>query len=465
MPSLISDNRGQKYVDVMAALQTADVAAATPSQTMYSVLSKTNDSDVEQDMGAEAAQLDIDLAASYALLGAKFDVALRGYNSHVTKAGVTGGNFATLGAYLTSRGWRVPRILGDLLTDPMTLAASNVFPVETDLGAFVYGGSYVADTALVLASEAPARVVAEVTDAIGATDWVLSVRTADSGPSSPSSGALTVGGQTITVDDATDFPATGTIQIDSEEITITSTGRSATVICTDATRAANSTTAATHADNAVVRNVITYALTLPGTSALATQVDLESASVAETVLSEQTDVVVSGETDFAAGQHVIIIDDYYPRKLTADIAATATTITVEDTWPFEIDDVLLLYDDSTGESGDLTVNSIDRVAKTITFTGVVGGAYTMANSAHVRLKTAEDLGIGNNEVRILDSVTYDSSADETTLVLTADLENTFYTGGTVYLLVAKVIAVTTSSGGQSDDAVDITALPDRTIAS
>ena len=124
MPSLISDNRGQKYVDVMAALQTADVAAATPSQTMYSVLSKTNDSDVEQDMGAEAAQLDIDLAASYALLGAKFDVALRG--------------------------WRVPRILGDLLTDPMTLAASNVFPVETDLGAFVYGGSYVADTALVL---------------------------------------------------------------------------------------------------------------------------------------------------------------------------------------------------------------------------------------------------------------------------------------------------------------------------
>jgi len=464
MPSLISDNRGQKYIDVMAAAQTDDVAALTLSQTMYSILSATDDSDVEQDMGAEAVRLDLDIASSYALLGAKFDQAMRGYNSHVTKAGITGGNFASLSAYLTSRGWRMPRILADLLTAPMAPAASNVFPAETDLGAFVYGGSYAADTALVLASEGPARVVAEVTDAIGALDWVLDVRTADSGPASPLSVVLTAVGQTVTVDDASDFPATGTIQIDSEEITITSTGRSATVICTNATRGANSTTGAAHAVDAVVRNVITYEVTLSGLSAVETQVDIESADIAETVLSEQTDVVVDGETDFAAGQHVIIIDDYYPRKLTADVAAAGTVITVEDTWPFEIDDTLILYDDSTGASGDLTVNSIDRVAKTITFTGAVGGAYTTANSAHARLKTAESLERGNNEVRILDSVTYDSSADETTLVLTADLENTFYTGGTVYLLIAKIIAVTTDSGGQTADAVDLTAMPDRLIA-
>lgn len=465
MPSLISDNRGQKYVDVMAALQTADVAAVTPSQTLYSILSLTEDSDVETDMGPAAERLDVDLAASHVILGARFDLAMRGYNDHVTKAGVTGGDFATFGAYLTSRGWRLPRILADLLTDPFVVAASNVFPVETDLGAFVYGGSYAADTALALASEAPARVVAEVTDAIGGSDWVLDVKTADSGPASPLSEALTTDGQTVTVDDASDFPATGTVQVDSEEITITSTGRSATVICTNATRGVGGTDAAIHAEDAVVRNVSTYEVTLPGLSAVGTQLDIESADIVETILSEQTDVVVGGETDFLAGQHVIIIDDYYPRKLTADVAAVGTTITVEDTWPFVITDTLTLYDDSEGDSSDLTVESIDRVAKTITFTGAVGGAYTEANQAHVRLKTAEGLGRGNNEVRVLDSVTYDSSADETTFVLTADLENTFFTDATVCLLVAKVIAVTTSSGGNASDAADITALPDRTIAS
>ena len=72
-------------------------------------------------------------------------------------------------------------------------------------------------------------------------------------------GALTINAQTITLDSVWQFPTTGTLLIDSEQITYTGTNTANNTI-TGCTRGANSTTAATHTDNTAVYNYnsITY---------------------------------------------------------------------------------------------------------------------------------------------------------------------------------------------------------------
>ena len=72
-------------------------------------------------------------------------------------------------------------------------------------------------------------------------------------------GAITAGQTTITLDSVWQFPTTGTLLIDSEQITYTGTNTSNSTI-TGCTRGANSTVAATHTDNTAVYNYnsITY---------------------------------------------------------------------------------------------------------------------------------------------------------------------------------------------------------------
>jgi hypothetical protein len=72
-------------------------------------------------------------------------------------------------------------------------------------------------------------------------------------------GAITAIATTITLDSVWQFPTTGTLLIDSEQITYTGTNTANNTI-TGCVRGANSTTAATHADNATVYdyNSITY---------------------------------------------------------------------------------------------------------------------------------------------------------------------------------------------------------------
>ena len=66
-------------------------------------------------------------------------------------------------------------------------------------------------------------------------------------------GAITAVSSTITVDSVSQFPATGTLLIDSEQITYTTLNSSANTI-TGLTRGANGTVAAAHADNEEVYN-------------------------------------------------------------------------------------------------------------------------------------------------------------------------------------------------------------------
>jgi hypothetical protein len=72
-------------------------------------------------------------------------------------------------------------------------------------------------------------------------------------------GALTINATTITLDSVWQFPTTGTLLIDSEQITYTGTDTDSNTI-TGCTRGANSTVAATHTDNTAVYDYtsITY---------------------------------------------------------------------------------------------------------------------------------------------------------------------------------------------------------------
>lgn len=71
----------------------------------------------------------------------------------------------------------------------------------------------------------------------------------DVGARTQLNGAINNAVTTITVDDTTYFPSTGTLLIDSEQITYS--GKTSTTF-TGCTRGANSTTAASHSDNAAV---------------------------------------------------------------------------------------------------------------------------------------------------------------------------------------------------------------------
>ena len=99
--------------------------------------------------------------------------------------------------------------------------------------------------------------------AVGATNFPTSLDTVvelvevTNDASTQLNGALTINATTITVDSTSLFPSSGIITIDSENISYT--GKTATTF-TGCTRAAESTTAATHDDNATVELLITAAL-------------------------------------------------------------------------------------------------------------------------------------------------------------------------------------------------------------
>lgn len=471
--SLISDYVAWNGADAIAKLYQDAMAVLVPTPSLYDIYTYTEDEDVESNMLGAAEIVDVDMDQG-TTLSTLFEEVIDALLTHATTSGITGGGFADLNTYLgvatvLGRHYRMARDYADplrTLDGAAAISAANVFPRQTTIGTFAHGGSYAAGTALGLALTGPARMVAEVTGGIGAADWLVDVICVDSGPASPLASDLTADGQTIEVDDATDFPVAGTVQIDDELITITNTGRTGTVICTDATRAAGGTTAATHAEDAVVRTTVTRTVTMGNALITGGQVDMLQASIVGTSRSEQAVIAVTNPSaaGFAAGQQVLLKDDTYPRKLTSDLAYLdgyqlyGNQIVVEDTWPYDIGDIIVLHDDALGDN-TYVVYSVDRPNHTITVTTYIAQGYTTEQKAHIRLLTAEGLGRGNNEVGVIDSV--DDDAD--TITLEANLRNTYYLSGMVYLLVAKVAGVSTSSGGQANDALAIKALPDRTI--
>ncbi len=474
MPSLISDYVGWRGLDAVATLYRDGMAVLLPTPDLYDIYTYTEDVDVETAILAAAKACDEDMAAG-TTLSTTWENLINAILTHITMAGVSGGGFDDLDAYqgislTTGRHYRLSRYMANVmrtLDDAAALDAAGVFPLQTTLRTFVYGGTSAEGAALDLTLEGPARVVAQVTGSIGAANWNVDIVCVDSGPASPLATAMDASTQTVEVDDATDFPAAGTIQIDDELITITNTGRSGTVICTDATRAAGGSEAVAHVVDTVVRRSVTRTVLLALGSAVGDQTEILMAPIVGTSRSGQATVAVTNpETaGFVAGQQVLIVDDTYPRKLTTDLAYVdgyqlyGNQLVVEDTWPYDIGDQIVIHDDSLGDSATYTVYNKDRPAGVITVSAYIAQGFTTAQKAHIRLLTAEGIGRGNNEVATIDDV----SDDDDTITLDANLRNTYYTSGNVYLLIAKVVGISTSSGGQAADAVSAIAQPDRTI--
>ncbi len=473
MNSLISDYVGWRLSDAIAKLYRDGMTVLVPTVDLYDILTYTEDEDVETAMLGAAEGADSDMAAG-TTLSSIWDELIEALITQVTESGTVGGGFDDLDAYqgiaaATGRHYRMSRDFANPLrtnNGADAIAAVGVYPLITTLGTFAHGGSSVAGTALGLTLEGPARMVARVTAGIGAVDWLIDVICVDSGPASDLATALTADAQTIEVDDTTDFPVAGTVQIDDELITITNTGRTGTIICTDATRGAGGTTGVVHAVDSVVRAAVTRTITLDDALVAGSEVQILRAPIVGTSRSGQAVVAVTNPSTagFAAGQHVLLKDDTYPRKLTSDLSYIdgyqlyGNQIEVEDTWPYDVGSVIVLHDDTIGDN-TYTVYNVDRPDRIITVTTYIAQGYTTAQRAHIRLLTAEGLDRSNNEVGVIDSV--DDDAD--TITLDANLRNTYYASGYVYLLIAKIAGVSTSSGGQAGDAVAIRALPDRTI--
>lgn len=130
-------------------------------------------------------------------------------------------------------------------------------PLSADAFAAASGGSCAANAVSndvsVDASGTPGHFMfrktsqAAATSVAGSTDRRL---TGTIGAKTLLNGAINNAVTTITVDDTTHFPASGEVIIDTERITYT--GKTGTTF-TGCTRGANSTAAASHADNAVVK--------------------------------------------------------------------------------------------------------------------------------------------------------------------------------------------------------------------
>ena len=189
-------------------------------------------------------------------------------------------------------------------------------------------------------------------------------------------GAIDISETTLTVDSTTNFQSKGTVTIDSEQITYT--GKTATTF-TGCTRAANSTSAATHDDNAVVtRTKKWYDITR---SSSAYSMDTEenwSGTVIGGVLvmTNGTDkpqywALVDGVPE--STQLMQDLNDWPSTTLlNGALNDSATTVTVDSTASFPV-------------SGTFTVDSEDisytgRTATT--FTGCTRGANSTSEAAH-----------------------------------------------------------------------------------
>jgi hypothetical protein len=168
-------------------------------------------------------------------------------------------------------------------------------------------------------------------------------------------------------------------------------------------------------------------------------------------LSGESVLPMSATAGMVAGQVILVQDCTWPVKLTSD-CTTSATVVVEDTSPYDPGDDIYLHDDDTANE-EATIESINRETNTITLTAACAGAFTTAQSAYIRKKTADDYGWC--EIATIDTVN-----SNTSLELVAALKHTYSSEGFAQRLVASIDAVTLSNG-TNGDSVYILGIPDR----
>lgn len=416
-------------------------------------LSHSNDNQVEKYFiglsSANVAQL-LDDALAAGELPDEVAAFVTRLQQHYSEIGGTG--YANLAAALATRGLRVHRKLATALSS-YSIPAGSQFDDEVALGTFIYGGSFVPGANLNSAVES-APVVCEVgTGGIGgAAPWVVTVTPVLQQPNTTLSAAITNIVTSIALTDASLFPTTGCVQIDSEQIDYT--GKSTNTL-TGCTRAANGTANVAHLSGAAVYPVEDVAVSVTNGANAGDLFPVGGLAVTGRSLEGQAVILMSATTGYVAGQQVLVVDNEYGIKVTATAAAAQADITVADAEKYEPGDAITIRDSAANEN--LTILSVNYETDVITCTTNLGATYTVAQGAMIYRQTGA--GVGWTEKGTILSVSAGVS-----ITLTANLKHSYYDNGRVYRLYRDVTAAVTTSGGTADDDIIVQTKPDRVIA-
>jgi hypothetical protein len=210
----------------------------------------------------------------------------------------------------------------------------------------------------------------------------------------------------------------------------------------------------TYADDTVG----TEAVTITNGSLAGVQFDIGANLPNAVAKAGQTEIGIAATAGFVAGQYVLVVDDQYPALLTANASSAQKIIYVDPTQigGFRTGDPVTVRDGSANEN--LTIEDIDYELGKITMTTALGNSYTTGASAFVYLQAPISGREGWQECHAVASVT-----TNTKIVLTGNLQHTYYTGAKVIRMIKDVTDIDTTSGGASAEDVIAKSKSERTL--
>lgn len=378
---VIKDRPAQKSLDKMADWF-ADTHEMDPRlERFVSVITETDDADVETDMLPTAEQTDA-TATEGTEFHPKVSEFLRALIAHLQNVG----GYSGLTDYLETARWRAHQYAAERCYGDSNIGADlprlQVCPEDTWLAQHVQGTGYT-DMDDIAVAAGPARMRCSII-AKGAAIWTPDIHAVCEGPVTALDGAIDDTVVTIVCADSSEFPApTGCIIIENEAITYA--GNDGTTL-TGCTRNAYGTAAAAHEHNMPVRNVETYAPSIRADAQGGLRVDLDVAALTRSAAGLavlNSNGIGGGGTHWLVGSYGLIRDHTSPELLTQD-CITDDHLHVADPSAFKPGDHILIHDD-TPDTEWATVHDVDETNGIILLDADTANTYTTAANALVCL--------------------------------------------------------------------------------
>lgn len=380
MPT-IKDRPAQKLLDKMADCW-ADIHELEPRiESFVSVITETDDSDVETDMLPAAEVTDANLTDGTEF-HPKVSEFLRSLIAHLQNVGGHSG----LTDYLQTRHWRAHQYSAERCYGDSNIGADlprlQVCPEDTWLAEHVRATGYT-DLGDIAMTAGPGRMRCSIV-AKGAAIWTPTVYAVSEGPATTLSANLaSTETATIEVASTTGFADAGRLLIDDE--VIEHTGKTGTTF-TGLTRHALGTDAAAHDAGKPVENVENYAPSIRADAQGGLRVDLDIAALTRSaagVAVLNSNGIGGGGTHWLVGSHGLIRDHTSPELLTQD-CTTDDHLHVADPSAFKPGDHILIHDD-TPDTEWATIHDVDETNGIILLDANTANTYTTAANALVCL--------------------------------------------------------------------------------
>lgn len=380
--AVIKDRPAQKSLDKMADCW-SDIHELEPRiESFVSVITETDDSDVETDLLPTAEVTDANLTDGTEF-HPKVSEFLRALIAHLQNVGGHSG----LTDYLQTRHWRAHQYAAERCYGDSNIGADlprlQVCPEDTWLAEHLQGTGYT-DMDDIAVTAGPARMRCSII-AKGAAIWTPDIHAVCEGPVTTLDGAINDVVTTIVCADSSEFPApTGCIIVENEAITYT--GNDGTTL-TGCTRNAYGTAAAAHEHNMPVRNVETYAPSIRAAAQVGLRVDLDVAAIDDISPAGGTGLestgIGGGGTHWLVGSHALVRDHSSPELLTQD-CTTDDHLHVADPSAFKPGDHILIHD-ATPDTEWATIHDVDETNGIILLDANTANTYTTALNALVCL--------------------------------------------------------------------------------